>query len=78
LAFQPNFGDLVDFDWKHAAVGELSIRYQPVISRLLARLPFGFGWFNAKERAIALVNQRADDTVFDATPLAPYYERAIA
>lgn len=78
LAFQPSFGDLVDFDWRLAAQREISIRYHPVISRFLALLPFGVGWFNAKERAIALVNQRTGDTVFDAMPLAPFYQRAIA
>ncbi|WP_175816959.1 hypothetical protein [Burkholderia diffusa] len=78
VPFQPCFGDVPEFDWKHAAQRELSTRYSEVVERFLAQLRPSFGWLNAKERAIALINQRMGQTMFDATPLATHYERSIA
>ncbi|RXV64230.1 hypothetical protein D1006_41350 [Burkholderia stabilis] len=49
-----------------------------VIERFLAILPFGVGWFHAKERAMSLINQHMGHTMFDATPLETHYGRTIA
>ncbi|WP_322080106.1 hypothetical protein [Burkholderia cenocepacia] len=78
LPFQPCFGDLLDFDWQHAAARELSTRYRVVIERFLAMLPVGVGWFHAKERAMSLIDQHMGHTMFDATPLETHYGRTIA
>ncbi|VWB44105.1 hypothetical protein BLA24064_01973 [Burkholderia latens] len=78
VPFQPCFGDVPEFDWKNAAQRELSSQYGEVVERFLAQLRPGSGWLNAKERAIALINQHMGQTMFDATPLATHYEHAIA
>ncbi|MBW5284220.1 hypothetical protein [Burkholderia gladioli] len=73
--FQPQFGDLPDFNWRAAASAELSAQY-PTVAGLfeLRRL---FGWGEAMERAIALMKRSAGATVFDPTPMEAHYARTI-
>lgn len=76
IPFQPEFGDLPDFDWKSAAQYRLQERYKPVLDALNAQLwP---GWWKAADRATAMLHKYAGQEVFNPIPLWPQYRQTVA